>query len=319
MPPRVFITRKLPPEGPAILRDAGIEFSEFPHSETPPTKQDIIDGVKGCEGLITLLTDPIDVEVLNASDRLKAVCQYAAGCNNIDIEEARRLGIMVTNTPGVLSETTADLAWALLLAAARRITESDRYTRDGRFRGWAPQLHQGEDVHGKTLGIVGAGSIGSAVGRRAVGFGMTILYHNRNRNPEFEEDTGARLVSFDELIERSDFVTIHTPLTPETEMMFGAEEFRRMKKNAVFINTARGKCMDEKALIEALERGEIRAAGLDVYENEPAVSEGLAGLDNVVMVAHIGSSSRETRTTMSRIVCSEMVACLTGGEPRFRV
>ncbi len=319
MRPKVFITRRLPEEGLKILEDAKIEYNIFPHSETPPTRQDIIKGVRGCDGLISLLSDTIGKEVLRSSERLRIVSQYAVGYNNIDIREAKRLGITVTNTPGVLTETTADLTFGLMLASARRIVESDKYTRAGRFKGWAPLLHLGEDVHGKTLGIVGAGRIGSAVARRAAGFGMAILYYNRSRNIEFEKETGARYVSFDELLERSDFVTIHTPLTPETEGMFGAREFRRMKKTAIFINTARGKCMDEKALIEALRSGEILAAGLDVYENEPEITRGLAELDNVVMVAHIGSASRETRIKMAVIAVRNLVAFFEGREPEFRV
>lgn len=317
--PRVFITRKIPEEGIRILRSAGIDCRVFPHSETPPTKEEIIEGVRECHGLISLLTDPIDTEVLHASERLKAVCQYAVGYNNIDLETARKRGIVVTNTPGVLTETTADLAWTLLLAAARRIVESDRYMRTGRFKGWAPLLHLGVDVYGKTLGIVGAGRIGSAVGRRAVGFGMRILYHNRSPNPRFEKETGAVYVEFDTLLKKADFISLHTPLTPETQHMFGEREFRLMKRSAIFVNTGRGKCVDEKALVHALKSGEIRAAGLDVFENEPALTPGLSELENVVLAAHIGSASKETRIKMAEIVAKDMVSILLGEEPQFRV
>ena len=317
--PRIFITRKIPKAGFKILDDAGIDYDVFPHSETPPTKEEIIEGVRECDGLISLLTDPIDGDVLRASDRLKAVCQYAVGYNNIDLEEAKRLGITVTNTPKVLTETTADLAWALMLAAARRIVESDRYMREGKFKGWAPLLHPGEDVHGKILGIVGAGRIGSAVGRRAKGFDMRIIYHNRHPNPEFERETGARIVDIDTLLREADFISVHTPLTPETEHMFGEREFRLMKKSAVFVNTGRGKCVDEKALIRALKTGEIRAAGLDVFENEPALTPGLSELVNVVLAAHIGSASRETRAKMAEIAAGDMVSILNGRKPVHRV
>ncbi len=319
MRPKIFITRKIPEEGLNILENEGIEYTMFPHAFTPPTKQEIIEGVRGCDGLISLLSDTIDRDVLQASDKLKIVSQYAVGINNIDLKEAKRLGIAVTNTPGVLTDATADLTWGLILSATRKIVESDKYTRAGKFQGWAPLLQRGLDIHGKTIGILGAGRIGGAVAKRATGFNMEILYHNRNRNQQLEEETGARYVPFDELLERSDIISVHTPLTPETRYLFTAREFARMKKTAIFINTSRGPCVDEKALLEALRSGEIYAAGLDVYENEPEFISGLEELDNVVMVAHIGSATMHSRAMMSVIAARNAVAFFQGREPEFRV
>lgn len=319
MPPKVFITRKIPEEGLRILEEAGIDYSLFPHALTPATKQEIMEGVEGCHGIVSLLSDPIDVDVLNASDKLQIVSQYAVGYNNIDLVEAKRLGITVTNTPGVLTEATADLTWGLIIASARRIVTSDTFTRAKKFKGWAPLLQRGLDVFGKTIGIVGAGRIGSAVARRATGFDMEILYHNRNRDPGLEEKTGAKYVPFDELLERSDIISVHTPLTTGTKHLFTEKEFRMMKKTAIFINTSRGQVVDEKALLEALRDGEIYAAGLDVYENEPEFTEGLEELDNVVMVAHIGSATMASRSRMSVIAAENLVAFFEGREPKFKV
>lgn len=319
MPNKVFITRRIPEEGLEILKKAGIEYEVFPHAFTQANKQEIIEMSKGCDGLITLLSDPIDAELLRANRNLQIVSQYAVGYNNIDLEEAKRLGITVTNTPGVLTEATADLTWGLILAAARWIVASDRFTRAGKFRGWAPLLQRGMDVYGKTIGIVGAGRIGGAVARRAMGFDMEILYFNRNRNQELEEETGAKYVPFDGLLMRSDVVSVHTPLTPETRHLFTEREFKLMKKTAVFVNTSRGPCVDETALLNALKTGEIFSAGLDVYENEPEITEGLQELDNVVMVAHIGSATMKSREDMAIIAAQNLVEFFQGTEPKYRV
>jgi len=319
MPQKVFITRKIPEEGLRILEEAGIEYNMFPHAFNPATKQEIIEGVKDCSGLVSLLSDTIDMNVLRASDKLRIVSQYAVGYNNIDLETAKELGITVTNTPGVLTEATADLTWGLILAAARHIVESDKYTRAKKYKGWAPLLQRGLDIHGKTLGIVGAGRIGGAVAKRAMGFDMELLYHNRNRNPKLEEETGATFVSFDELIESADIISVHTPLTTETHHLFTKDEFEKMKNTAIFINTSRGPVVEEKALLEALRNRKIYAAGLDVYENEPEFTEGLEDLDNVVMVAHIGSATMNSRAKMSIIAAENLVAFFEGKEPKFKV
>lgn len=319
MPHKVFITREIPEEGLRILEKANIEYEVFPHAFTPARREDIVNGMQGCEGLVTLLSDSIDAELLRSNPNLKIVSQYAVGYNNIDLETAKELGITVTNTPGVLTEATADLTWGLILSAARWIVNSDRFMRKMKFQGWAPLLQRGMEMHGRTLGIVGAGRIGSAVAKRATGFDMTIIYHNRTKNLELEEQTGATYVAFDDLVRQSDVISVHTPLTPETRHLFTEREFKLMKKTAVFVNTSRGGCVDEKALLHALKAGEIFAAGLDVYEQEPQYTEGLQELDNVVMVAHIGSATMKSRADMAIIAARNLVNFFEGREPEFRV
>ena len=279
-----------------------------------PSKDEIIEGLSGCEGLVCLLTDPIDRDVLS-TEGLRYVSTYAAGYNNIDVEFATSRGIPVTNAPGALTETTADLTFALILAAARLVVKGDVFLRRGKFGGWAPMLLLGQDVNGATLGIVGAGRIGGAVARRAVGFGMRILYHNRRRNPALEEETGAEYVSFHELLRESDIVSLHTPLTDETRHLFGKNEFGLMKESSIFINTSRGPCVNEGELAEALAAGEIWAAGLDVYEEEPEVHPRLLEMDNVVLLPHLGSASLGTRTNMAITACRNMLEMLNGGIP----
>lgn len=282
--------------------------------DTIPTKEEIIGGLADCPALVCLLTDPIDREVLSVPG-LRFVSTYAAGYNNIDVDFATSRGIPVTNAPGALTETTADLAFALILATARRIVEGDMFLRQGKFAGWAPMLMLGQDIHGSTLGIVGAGRIGSAVARRAKGFGMRILYHNRSRNPAFEEETGGEFFSLHRLLAQSDIVSLHTPLTNETRHIFGKMEFGMMKKSAIFINTSRGPCVDEGELAEALLSGRIWAAGLDVYEDEPRVDPRLLDMDNVVLLPHLGSASLSTRTNMAITTCRNMQAMLNGVRP----
>jgi len=309
---KIFFTRRIPEEGIELLRN---DFEVLIRDdESIPTKEEIISGMEGCEGLVCLLTDPIDSDVLSASG-LEAVSTYAAGHNNIDVNFASTLKIPVANAPGALTETTADIAFSLLLSAARRITEGDRFLRDGRFEGWAPMLLLGQDVHGRTLGIVGAGRIGSAVARRAKGFGMKIIYNNRNPSPALERETGAIYREFDNLLSESDFISLHTPLSLDTVDLFSMREFRKMKRSAVFVNTSRGRCVNEKDLAEALETGEIWGAGLDVYEREPEVEERLLELDNVVLLPHLGSASLETRTGMAVTACRNMAFMLRGDVP----
>ena len=257
--------------------------------------------LRGAEALLCLLTDRIDAGVLEAAGRLRIVANMAAGTDNVDLGAAERLGIAVTNTPDVLSEATADLAFALLLAVARRLVEGDRWVRSGRFAGWSPDLLLGLDVHGRTLGIVGAGRIGRAVARRAGGFGMRVLARGSREGAPLEE-----------LLERSDFVSLHVPLRAETRHLIGEPELRRMQSHAVLINTARGPVVDETALVRALREGWIAGAGLDVYEREPALAPGLAALDNVVLAPHAGSATRGTRARMAEIAADNVIACLTG-------
>ncbi len=314
---RIYLTREIPDRGIELLRREH-ELDVY-RGDAPPSKQEIIEHVSDVEGLLCLLTDPIDREVLDAAPHLKAISTYAVGYDNIDIEAATKRGIPVGNTPGVLTETTADLAWALLMAIARRIPEGDAMVRRGDFKGWGPKVLLGSDVHGKTLGIVGAGRIGQAVGRRAAGFDMDILYHSRSRKPSFEEECSARFVALDELVAASDSVTLHVPLTDDTYHLIGEEELTAMKNTAYLVNTARGECVDEEALVAALENGDIAGAALDVFEHEPELTPGLAALDNVVLAPHAGSASIETRTEMAVIAAENLLAGLRGEMPRYCV
>ena len=261
----------------------------------------------------------MDREVLEANPDLRGVANYAVGDDNVDVEAATELGIPVSNTPGVLTDTTADLTWALLLAVARRIPEADAYTREGRYRIWGPNLLLGDDVspggsgRRKVLGIVGFGRIGSAVARRAAGFEMEVLAADPRHRDRVEE-AGATWVELDELLDRSDFVSLHPPLTPETRHLFGEAELRRMKEGAYLINVSRGPVVDEEALVRALREGWIAGAALDVYEDEPELAPGLAELDNVVLTPHVGSASRDTRGRMARIAATNALSHLRGRE-----
>ncbi len=315
---KVFVTRKIPEDGIKILEGAGLDVEIFPHN-SPPSKSEIIEGVRDADALISLLVDKIDREVMDSAPDLKVIGNYAVGYNNIDVEYAKKKGIVVTNTPGVLTDATADLAFALLLAAARRVVEGDGFMRQGKFNGWAPMLLLGKDVWGATIGIIGAGRIGQAVGRRAKGFNMRILYYSRKRKKEFEKETGAKFVSLEELLKEADFITIHTPLTEETRHLIGKREFEIMKDGAVLINTARGEVVDEKAMIEALNSGKLFAAGLDVFYGEPNVNPELFELPNVVLTPHIGSATESTRRKMAEMVCKDVVRVLNGQEPLHRV
>jgi len=310
----IFVTRALPGD---FLSKFGSAYSVkvYPYDRNI-TKDELLTYVKDCSGLISMLSDPIDEDVLAAGKNLKVVANYAVGFNNIDVAAATARGIAVVNTPDVLTEASADLAWALLLATSRRILEGDAMTRDGKFRGWAPELLLGMPVYGQTLGIIGAGRIGRAVARRAKGFGMRILYHNRSRlAAEVEEELGMTYVGLEELLTESDFITLHCPLTPETKRLIGAAELAKMKPTAVLINTARGPVVDEAALLKALRNKEIFGAGLDVYEREPLLTPGLADLPNVVLTPHIASADVRTRLAMVDMVVEDVIAVLEGHRP----
>jgi len=269
------------------------------------------------EAVITYLSDKIDRSIIDRGAKLKIIANYGAGFNNIDVNYARVKGVWVTNTPGVLHETTADLTWAMILGAARRIVPADRFTREGKFHGWGAKMFLGGDVYGKTLGIVGCGEIGRAVAQRAFGFSMRVLYHQRNRLPQSEEKRlGAEFVSLKQLLQESDFITLHVPLTEETKYMIGKEEIELMKPTACFIHTARGKVVDDKALVEALRERRIAGAALDVYENEPELTDGMTKLDNLLLLPHIGSASVETRDRMALLVAENVLDALAGNTPR---
>ena len=311
---RVFLTCCVFPEEVARLRDAGHSV-EMRDAAEPIGRDELLLRVKDVEGLVCLLSDRIDAAVITSGERLRIIANLGVGTDNVDVPAARAKGIVVTNTPGALTEATADLSFALLLAAARRLVEADAYTRSGAFRSWELlQPHLGLDVHGKTLGIVGMGRIGTAVARRGRrGFDMPILYHNRHQNEEAERDLWARFVSFEELLRESDFVCVHAPLSRETHHLFDRDAFRRMKNTAILVNVARGPIVDEEALVWALEQGEIAGAGLDVYEREPAVHPGLVALhDRVVLAPHIGSATAETRRGLARIAVANVLAVLAG-------
>ena len=316
---RVFITRVIPDDGLKIV-------DEFCHMEVSDydgvlSRQVLLDKVKGIDGLLSLLTDTIDREVMEmAGPQLQVISNYAVGFNNIDVAEATKRGILVTNTPGVLTETTADLAWSLLMSSARRIVEGDKFLRAGKFRGWEPMLLLGTDVHGSTLGLIGFGRIGQSMARRAKGFNMKVIYYDRVRvSQRLEEEFNASYRQLYDLLQESDFVSIHAPLTEETFHLIGEKELKMMKKESYLINTARGPIVDEKALAKALRQKWIRGAALDVFENEPAVEPELLDLDNVVIVPHIGSASYQTRTKMAIMAAQNLVSALKGERPAYLV
>ncbi len=315
---KVFVTRPIPGEGIRRLVDAFGENEVVVSSQDRIISRDeMLRGVKGVAALLPILTDPVNSEVMDAAGpQLKIIANYAVGYDNIDVVAATARGIAVTNTPGVLTETTADLAWALLMCAARRISESERFLRAGKWTGWGPRLMLGVDVHGKVLGIFGMGRIGKAVARRAAGFNMQVIYHNRHRLPEPEEKSlNATYVDKETLLRESDFVSIHVPLTPDTTHAIGAAEFDRMKDTSCLINTSRGPVIDEKALVRALKDGRIFAAGLDVFENEPNVVPELLDCENAAPVPHLGSASRETRGKMAAMAAGNIIARLSGDKP----
>jgi glyoxylate reductase len=312
---KVLVTAKLPEEVVHKLIRAGCDVDE--HAEVRPmAREELLARVEGVEGLLCTITDRIDREVLERAPGLRVAANYGVGFDHIDVAEAGRRGVLVTNTPGVLTDATADLAFALILAVARRVVEGDRRTRCGQFRFWAPLHFLGTEVSGKTLGIVGFGRIGRAVARRARGFDMQVLYTARKPLDEGEEERlGVRFAPLEELLAQSDFVSLHVPLTPETRHLIGARELSLMKPSAYLVNTARGPVVDEKALVEALRRGIIRGAGLDVYENEPQLTPGLADLEKVVLLPHVGSATVETRTRMAEMAVENLLEGLAGRRP----
>ncbi|MBS7656315.1 D-glycerate dehydrogenase [Candidatus Bathyarchaeota archaeon] len=288
------------------------------HGETPPPKSLLLEKVKEVDGIICVLTEKFDKEVIEAAGpQLRGICQVAVGFDNIDVEAATKKGIYVTNTPGVLTETTADFAFALLMATARRVAEADKYVKSGQWNvPWGLTMLLGQDVYGKTIGIIGIGRIGSAVARRAKGFNMRILYYDVFRNEQIEKELGAEFTSLENLLKESDFVTIHVPLMPETYHLMNEERLRLMKRTACLINTSRGPVVDEKALYKALKEKWIWAAGLDVWEKEPVDPDNpLLKLDNVTAAPHIASGSIATRTKMSVMAAENMIAILEGRVP----
>jgi glyoxylate reductase len=314
MKPKIFVTRRLP-EGAMQVLENNFEVACNPHDRVL-TRQELFEGAKGMDGLLPLLTDRIDDEVFAAAGgQLKIVANYAVGFNNFDLAAGTARKIPMTNTPGVLTDTTADLAMALLLGVARRVVPADAYARAGKYEGWAPLLFVGSDVHRKTLGILGFGRIGYAMAKRAAGFDMRVLYTDAQPvSAEIEHQVNARFVDKDTLLKESDFISVHVPLTPETRHILKARDFALMKKDAYVINTARGEVIHEQDLVDALKAGQIGGAGLDVFEHEPTIHPDLMGMDNVIILPHIASASIETRTRMGLISAENLIAVLLRGQ-----
>jgi glyoxylate reductase len=314
---KVFITRRSPDEGINLLREK-CDVTVSPHDKPMP-RTELLSAVKGTDAVLTQLVDKVDEEFFRAAQGVKVVANYAVGVDNIDLTAAKEQGVVVTNTPGVLTLATAELAWTLLFAAARRVPEGDAMTRQGRFQGWGPLLLLGQDVFGKTLGIVGSGRIGTAMALMSKGFGMRVIYRSRKTNETLEKELGAKRVELEELLRESDFISLHTSLAPETKHLIGRAELAQMKPTAVLINTARGPVVDETALVEALREGKIFSAGLDVYEKEPALAGGLADLPNAVLLPHVGSATVDTRKKMAALAAENIIAVLEGRPPRTPV
>ena len=313
---RVLVTREIPTAGLRLLEDFDVTIL----SERPPERGELLEAAKGASGILATLTEQVDAELMQAAgEDLKVIANMAVGYDNVDLEAARERGVVITNTPEVLDETTADTAFMLLLAAARRLGEGERIVRSGRWEAWGPKMLTGPDVWGKTLGIVGFGRIGQAMARRARGFDMEVFYTARSRKEDAENELGARYAELDELLQTSDFVSLHTPLTEETRHLIGAGELKKMKPESVLVNTSRGPIVDEGALADALAQGRIFAAGLDVYEEEPEVHPRLLELENVVLAPHIGSASIETRDKMATLAAENISAVLRGEKPKTPV
>ncbi|SFG67125.1 glyoxylate reductase [Halobacillus alkaliphilus] len=310
--PYVFITRALPEAVVGPYRKY-LNIEMWPEEEEPVPREVLLEKSVQADGLLTMLTDSIDQELLEKTNTLDIVANLAVGYDNIDVTYAKEKKIAVTNTPDVLTDTTADLTFGLLMAAARRIVEASEFVKKGEWGPWSPLLLAGSDIHHKTIGIVGMGRIGEAVAKRAKGFDMNILYHNRSRNKETEEKLEASFTEFDELIEQSDFIVSMVPLTPETHHMFDQATFQRMNSDAIFINASRGAVVDEQSLYEALVNKEIAGAGLDVFEKEPIGSDHpLLQLNQVVCLPHIGSATRETRVNMMELCLDNLCRFFNG-------
>lgn len=318
MRPKVLVTRPLP--GDAAARLAEVADVVARDADTPLTQDELRALAADCAGLVAVLGDRVDAALLAAAPLLRVVANVAVGYDNVDLAAARERGVVVTNTPDVLTETTADLTWALLLAVARRVVEGDGDVRRGAFCGWRLNGWLGWDVHGRTLGVVGFGRIGRAVARRAAGFGMRVLYSDPQPAPEeVEAQLGAERATFEELLAAADFVTLHAPLTPATRHLVDATALARMRPHAILVNVARGPIVDEAALVTALREGRIGGAGLDVYEHEPALAPGLAALPNTVLLPHVGSATHDTRARMARTAVENVCAVLAGRPAPNRV
>ena len=314
MKTRILITGNLPENVILPLKEK--YEMEMNQEDRPMDRQELLLRVKDKQGLLPMLSDSINEEVLNCAPHLKMIANFGVGYNNIDVRLATARGIMVSNTPGVLTDATAELAFTLMLSVSRRLVEGDRMVREGRFKFWAPMLFLGREVTGKTLGIIGMGKIGKAIAVRAKAFDMRILYHNRKRiNSKEEENMRVEYVDLKTLLKESDFVSLNVPLTEETKHLIGKNELSLMKSTAFLINTSRGQVIDEKALVEVLRARKIGGAGLDVYENEPSLTPGLTELDNVILLPHVGSGTLETRIKIGTLAVENLIAGLEGRTP----
>jgi lactate dehydrogenase-like 2-hydroxyacid dehydrogenase len=310
---KIFVTRKIPEPGLKLLsKHHELEVNPY---DRVLSKKEIIKGLKGKDGLLCLLTDPIDKDVINSEPSLKMIASYAVGYDNIDVVAATKKMIPVSNTPGVLTDATAEMAWALLFSVSRRIVEADKFTRAGRFHGWDPMLMHGQGVTNKTLGVVGTGRIGTAFALKSKGFNMKILYVDKRKNEILEKELDAKKTNLETILKESDFVSLHVPLIEGTHHLIGEKQLRMMKKTTVLINTSRGPVVDEKALIKALRNKWIFGAGLDVYEHEPKISKELLKLDNVIIQPHSASATTESRTKMAIMAAENMIIGLKGEIP----
>lgn len=312
---KVVITRRVPPPAVERLQAAGMTV-ELMDQDDPPSREMLMETVPGAVGLITMLSEKVDAELLDAAgDSLRVVANFAVGFDNVDLEACGQREIRVTNTPGVLTAATADLAWSLILATARNVIQGDQLVRAGKWTGWAPMQLLGLELSGATLGVVGTGRIGTAVALRSSGFDMNVLYADERPNEELEKRLDARRVELNQLLAAADVVSLHVPLSPKTRHMIGGAELAAMKSTAILINTARGPVVDETALVQALRAGQIAGAGFDVYEHEPRLTPGLVELPNVVVLPHLGSATTATRQKMSQMVADNVIAVLAGREP----
>ncbi|MBU0497813.1 MAG: D-glycerate dehydrogenase [Candidatus Thermoplasmatota archaeon] len=310
---KIFVTRAIPEAGLTYLRKHA-DITINPHDRML-TKQEILNGIRGKDGLLCLLTDPIDHDVITAEPKLKMIANYAVGYDNIDIKTATKQGILVSNTPGVLTDTTAELAWSLVFAVARRIVEGDQFIRQGKFRGWEPLLMLGRDIANKTLGIIGTGRIGTAFALKSQGFNMPVLYTDITTNEVLEKQLHAKKVTLNQMLKTADIISVHVSLTPQTHHLIGKDQLQSMKETAILINTARGPIIDENALIIALQNHWIFGAGLDVYEHEPDIPKELLRLPNVVVQPHTGSATYETRSNMAILTAKNLISGIQGHRP----
>ncbi|MCU7498113.1 MAG: D-glycerate dehydrogenase [Ignavibacteria bacterium] len=311
---KAFITRKLPGNAVDLLIEKGIDVVVF-GKDRQISKEEFLKHAKDADGIISLLSDKIDKDIISGLKNCKVIANYAVGYNNIDLSAAKEKNIVVTNTPELLTDATADIAIALMLACSRHITEGDRLMRENKFSGWAPELLLGIGLSGKTFGLIGAGRIGAAAAVRAKAFGMNIVYFSRSRNESLEKATGAKKVSLEKLLKTSDVISLHVPLTDKTRNLVDKDHLHLMKETAILINTARGEILDEKELIKMLKSRRIFAAGFDVYENEPLLNKELLKLKNVVLLPHIGSATFEARTKMAELCAKNLINVLKGRKP----